>query len=257
MAGIREMLAGYRRGAGTAQVVRDVLGMDLAQLDAQFDGYVRTRFANEMAAVKPRSAATRGDGVAWMVPSPTRCAPPLRSRNASSGTARCASSRRPSDSSLRTPVRIVHYRTLASIHLTRGDTAAAIRELQAMTARSETAYTANLDLDALLGARGDSALALKALDRAIYISPFDISLHLRLAARATHAAAHRIAVREREAVLALDPSDRVEAMYQLALAHATAGDAVAARREVLRTLDLAPNFEKAQALLLTLQEKRP
>jgi len=46
-------------------------------------------------------------------------------------------------------------------------------------------------------------------------------------------------------------------MYQLALAHATAGDAAAARREVLRTLDLAPNFEKAQALLLTLQEKRP
>jgi hypothetical protein len=31
----------------------------------------------------------------------------------------------------------------------------------------------------------------------------------------------------------------------------------AARREVLRTLDLAPNFEKAQALLLSLQEKRP
>ena len=46
-------------------------------------------------------------------------------------------------------------------------------------------------------------------------------------------------------------------MYQLALAYANAGEVSAARREVLRALDLAPNFEKAQALLLSLQEKRP
>ena len=257
IAGMRAMLAGYRGGASTAQVVHDVLGMDLAQLDAQFDSYVRTRFAHEMAAVTPRAAAGRGEGVAWDGPfaDAMRAATALAERQQWDGAVlELEKAKRlfPSYAGEDSP-----YRTLASIHLTRGDTAAAIRELQAMTARSETAYAANLDLDALLGARGDSSLALEALERAIYISPFDITLHQRLAARATHAAAHRIAVREREAVLALDPSDRVEAMYQLALAHATAGNTDAARREVLRTLDLAPNFEKAQALLLTLQEKRP
>ncbi len=257
IAGIRAMLAGYRRGATTAQVVREVLGMDLAQLDAQFDSYVRTRFAKEMAAVTPKSSATRGDDVAWDGPfaDAMRAATALAERQQWDGAVQELEKAKrlfPSYSGEDSP-----YRTLASIHLTRGDTAAAIRELQEMTARSETAYSANLDLDALVGSRGDSAAALAALDRAIYISPFDIALHQRLAARASKASAHRLAVREREAVLALDPSDRVEAMYQLALAHATAGDAVAARREVLRTLDLAPNFEKAQALLLTLQEKRP
>jgi Flp pilus assembly protein TadD len=58
-------------------------------------------------------------------------------------------------------------------------------------------------------------------------------------------------------VLALNPTDRVEALYQLAVAFAGAGDVPSARREVLRALDLAPNYEKAQALLLSLQERRP
>ncbi len=257
MAGIRAMLAGYRRGANTSQVVKEVLGLDLAQLDAQFDAYVRSRFAKEMEAVKPREADSRGGGVAWDGPfaDAMRAATALAERQQWDGAVQELEKAKrlfPSYSGEDSP-----YRTLASIHLTRGDTAAAIRELQQMTARSETAYSANVDLEALLGARGDSAAAMAALDRAVYISPFDIGVHQRLAARATRAGAHRVAVREREAVLALDPSDRVEAMYQLALAHATAGDAAAARREVLRTLDLAPNFEKAQALLLTLQEKRP
>jgi Flp pilus assembly protein TadD len=48
-------------------------------------------------------------------------------------------------------------------------------------------------------------------------------------------------------------------MYLLAKAYADAGDPASARREVIRALDLAPNFEKAQSLLLTLPrpEKRP
>ncbi|MEP7384695.1 MAG: hypothetical protein ABI910_23695, partial [Gemmatimonadota bacterium] len=257
IAGIRAMLGGYRSGASTAQVVREVLGLDLAQLDAQFDAYVRTRFAREMTAVTPRTATARGEGVAWDGPfaDAMRTATTLAEHQQWDGAVlELEKAKRlfPSYAGEDSP-----YRTLASIHLTRGDTAGAIRELQAMTARSETAYAANLELDSLVGTRGDSAVALAALERAIYISPFDIALHQRLAVRASRASAHRIAVREREAVLALDPSDRVEAMYQLALAHATAGDAAAARREVLRTLDLAPNFEKAQALLLSLQEKRP
>ena len=58
-------------------------------------------------------------------------------------------------------------------------------------------------------------------------------------------------------VVALNPVDRAEALYQLALAHFEAGDAQAARREVLRALEDAPNFEKAQELLLRLQSNRP
>jgi Tfp pilus assembly protein PilF len=52
------------------------------------------------------------------------------------------------------------------------------------------------------------------------------------------------------AVLALNPVDEAEARYQLALAWFRADDMAAARREVLRALEIAPAFEKAQELLL-------
>jgi len=61
------------------------------------------------------------------------------------------------------------------------------------------------------------------------------------------------AIRERRAVVDLSPVDRAEAQYQLALAYFEAGDVGAARREVLRALEEAPNFDKAQQLLLKLQ----
>jgi Flp pilus assembly protein TadD len=65
------------------------------------------------------------------------------------------------------------------------------------------------------------------------------------------------AVRERRAVLALDPPDRIEARYQLARSLSLAGDHAGARREILQVLERAPAFEKAQALLLDLQGSHP
>jgi hypothetical protein len=62
-------------------------------------------------------------------------------------------------------------------------------------------------------------------------------------------------VRERRAVVALDPVDRAEARYQLAKALAAAGDRASARREVLLALEEAPSFEQAQTLLLDLQRE--
>jgi tetratricopeptide (TPR) repeat protein len=87
----------------------------------------------------------------------------------------------------------------------------------------------------------------------MYISPYDPAQHVRLASLYARTGNKRGAVRERQAVVALNPVDRAEALYQLALAYYEAGDGQSARREVLRALEDAPNFEKAQELLLRLQ----
>jgi Tfp pilus assembly protein PilF len=79
------------------------------------------------------------------------------------------------------------------------------------------------------------------------------ALHTRLAGLYTKLANKPKVVRERRALVALDPVDRAEALYQLALAYFEAGDRASARREVLRALEEAPNFEKAQELLLRLR----
>lgn len=265
IAGIRALLAAYRRGLPTEGAVRQVLGYDLAELDRRFDAFVRAQFAREFAAIIPEGrsspavagSSARPASIAWSGPfreamsAATAHAERQRWDEAVQELER-AKAMFPSYAGEDSP-----YRTLSRIHVTRGDLAAAERELAEMTARSETAYEANLELAGYREARGDHAGAAIALERALYVSPFDAAVHQRLAMAATRVGDHARAIRERRALLALDPSDRVEAMYQLAKAYADAGDVASARREVLRALDLAPNFEKAQSLLLSLREGRP
>jgi tetratricopeptide (TPR) repeat protein len=117
-------------------------------------------------------------------------------------------------------------------------------------ARVRAAEAAN-DYDALI-ARGTA----ESLELAMYISPYDLNAHSRLAELYARSGNRAGAVRERQAIVALQPVDMAEARYQLALAHFEAGDTASARREVLRALENAPNFQKAQELLLKLTEAR-
>jgi Tfp pilus assembly protein PilF len=118
-------------------------------------------------------------------------------------------------------------------------------------ARRKAAQSAN-DYDALI-AQGTA----ESLELAMYISPYDISAHNRLADLYARAGNRAGVLRERQAIVALQPVDMAEARYQLALAHFEAGDAGNARREILRALENAPNFQKAQELLLKLTETKP
>jgi Flp pilus assembly protein TadD len=115
-------------------------------------------------------------------------------------------------------------------------------------ARAKAAEDAN-DYNALV-ARGTA----ESLELAMYISPYDIAAHTRLAELYARAGNKAGAVRERQAIVALKPVDMAEARYQLALAHFENGDRANARREVVRALENAPNFAKAQELLLKLSE---
>lgn len=146
------------------------------------------------------------------------------------------------------------YHMLAEVYSKRGDKAKAIAELAAISERNESAFKENVQLSQLRRDAGDLAGAVTALERTLYITPFDAGVHDTLATLATATQRHAVAVRSRRALVALDPTDRVEALYQLAKAYAEGGDVIAARREVLRALDLAPNYEKAQELLLTLRK---
>ena len=90
----------------------------------------------------------------------------------------------------------------------------------------------------------------------MFINPFEPPMHQRLAELYRAAGDRKKVVRERRALVALAPVDRAEALYQLAVAYREAGDSSAARKTVLRALEDAPNFEKAQTLLLTIHEER-
>ena len=86
----------------------------------------------------------------------------------------------------------------------------------------------------------------------MYIFPYEIDYHSRLATVYAERAEREKAVRERRAVVALQPVDRAEALYQLAVALREAGQRTEARTQVIRALEVAPTFERAQELLLEL-----
>ena len=142
------------------------------------------------------------------------------------------------------------YDQLAALYLAQGNERAAAEQLTKLTSLAETNYDANVQLATLLEKLGDQSGATAAWERAAWIDPRDQGLHQKLAEMHGARGAWRQAARERSAVLALDPVDRAEALYQLAYAWNKAGDKAAAKREVLKALEIAPSFEKAQALLL-------
>ena len=252
---IVDMLNAYKTGTTTEQVFQRVLKLSPEQFDAKFDGYIKERFGKLLAVIepkdprgdsRPRAPAVDGEYTASLA----RGIAAFEAKNYDEAVTAFERAKTlfPEDASEQGP-----YWLLAQIYKAKGNARAEATELTAMTLRNEDHYGANIELANVLEQLGDSAGAAAALDRAMYISPYDAAQHVRLATLYSRTGNKQKAVRERLAVVALNPVDRAEARYQLAVAYYEAGDPQAARREVLRALEDAPNFEKAQELLLRLQ----
>jgi tetratricopeptide (TPR) repeat protein len=145
------------------------------------------------------------------------------------------------------------YRMLHTIHVKLGDARAAAQALRGQIAINEHDYEAHIELAKLLEEQGDRTGAADVLERALYIYPFDPAVHVKLAELYAATTQHAKAVRERRAVLALEPVNRADALYRLAVALNDAGQKDEARRQVVRALEIAPSFAEAQQLLLQLR----
>jgi tetratricopeptide (TPR) repeat protein len=259
-----DMLQGYRAGQRTEQIVQRVLRIEMPELDKRFDAYLRERFGGPLAALRDREvqidrsmtpgqlvarAAARGDNY-WV----------------QLATGRALLERGAADAAIQ-PLEKARalfrdygggdgpYPLLVRALLSRGDTARAVAVLDTMITLGDAPYTIHVQLADLLIAEGDSARAVEALEGAIFMNPYEIALHQRLADLSGRLGVKRKAIRERRAVLALNPVDRAEALYLLAVSYMEAGETANAKRSVLYALEDAPQFERAQELLLALHEQ--
>jgi len=145
------------------------------------------------------------------------------------------------------------YWLLADIYEASGRKQEAADALQNLIRHNETNADALGRLAGLRVSLGDKSGAADALRQAFYISPFDPRLH-KLAGGIYLETGHTPeAIREFRVQIALAPPDLAEAHYDLARALDAGGNRAEARREVLRSLEIAPGFEKAQELLLKLR----
>jgi tetratricopeptide (TPR) repeat protein len=145
------------------------------------------------------------------------------------------------------------YVMLADIYESRNQKAEAASALEALTHYAETDVEAFKRLARLKMDLGDRQGAAQAIATSFYIYPFEADLHKLAGDVYLELGQSQDAVREFRVLVALNPPDLAGAHYDLARALDVAGDKKEAKREVLRSLEIAPGFEKAQELLLKLR----
>ena len=142
---------------------------------------------------------------------------------------------------------------LAEIYEARGLKREAIGALESLVLANETESEAFKKLARLRIEVGDREKALEALATSFYIYPFDAALHKLAGDVYLEQGRPLEAAREFRVLVSLGPADAAQAHYDLARSLEASGNRVEARREVLRSLEIAPGFEKAQGLLLKLR----
>jgi cellulose synthase operon protein C len=141
---------------------------------------------------------------------------------------------------------------MAEIALQKKDTARAIRELTALVAIDFNNIEAPRQLVTLLRQNGteDAAKLLPVYQRIAAIDPFDPEAHTALGRFALQRDDADAAAREFRTVIALGPVDRAAAYTDLAESLFKGGKRAEAKKQTLAALEIAPNYERAQDLLL-------
>lgn len=259
---IRRMLEGYRDGHTTEELFEAILDMPVQEFDEVFDEHLRERFSSPLEGLA-EMGETPGPGAdlealeqfARTRPGDLTARLRLGARLFQEGRLDEA------EEELRAALRIFPtyggpdspYWFLARIHRERGELERAAAALDRLNALSESNYRALVAQAEVLQELGRTAESAAALDKAVLIWPYEMELHARLAELHAELGNHEGAVRERGAIVALEPADMAEAYYRLAVAQRDAGDSEGARRSVLGALEIAPNYEAALELLLEIR----
>jgi tetratricopeptide (TPR) repeat protein len=260
-----KMLQAYKAGLTTDQVFLRVLNSDMKSFDKKFDDYLRVRFASVLPSITKTPPAINASMSVDDYEQAIRNAPNDFGVQLLAGAGLLQHNEVDKAIVALERAKAIFpdyggddspYALLATAYDKKGDQRKEGDALAKWTSLTETNSQALLKLSTLLEKLGDAKGASDALDRAMYVNPFDPAMHRRLAELAHAAGDKPRVVRERMAIVALGPVDKADALYQLAAAQHDAGDDVHARTSVLRALEEAPNYEKAQALLLELYEAR-
>ncbi|MCY3969410.1 MAG: hypothetical protein OXG74_05730, partial [Acidobacteria bacterium] len=244
---ILSMLAGYRDGRSTEDVFDEAMSLSLEAFDERFFGHLRARFGGAMAALgdaPPESEEEDQDlGEGGPSRAPTRN--PFEGRELNLEQLALAAKENPDDFRIQMTYGYALFREerfaeaeeplvrgrdlfpeyvgsgnaytlLSEIYREQEREEEAIEALMTLVASNETAWDEHLALTELLGAAGREEEEAEILERSLYISPYDLDVHRRLAELAFASDRFALAVRERAALVALDPPDRAAALYELA-----------------------------------------
>ncbi|RMD99743.1 MAG: hypothetical protein D6814_05015, partial [Calditrichaeota bacterium] len=142
------------------------------------------------------------------------------------------------------------YKLLALSYLSIGDTSKAMQRLLQLIRRDGKNYQAAIQLAGLARNAGRPDLEQEALVTANQVYPYNLEIHRRLGEIFLQKQQAEEAVREFKVLLALNPMDKASAHCSLAEALLLAHKKKEANRHVLKALEIAPTYPRAQAILL-------
>jgi tetratricopeptide (TPR) repeat protein len=142
------------------------------------------------------------------------------------------------------------YDSLAKLLEQKGDAAQAASILDGLVKSDENNLEALKTIARIRASLGERQKALDALRASFFISPFDYKLHTQAGELSADLKDYSQALTEFQVALALQPPNIAEANYNVATAYHALGRQPEAKRSVLRALEAAPRYEKAQELLL-------
>ena len=261
---ILEMLRGYKEKKKTPEILLSVLKLTEADFDRDFNSYVSGKIDRFVKAMKPGwenkdlAKLTKEEALKQAEASPDDFILNLRA-----GLELAAENK--DEQAVKFLKRSIElfplqgnggaHEALAAIHKKRGDKASEAETLESLIKVDENDYESLKRLAQLKLEAGDKVRGLELLKMSFYVNPFETSAHTMtgdLLLELGTGAAEK-AVREFQIALAANPPNLAEAQYNLARAYFTAGKKPEARRYVLRSLENAPSFEKAQELLLKIR----
>jgi tetratricopeptide (TPR) repeat protein len=144
------------------------------------------------------------------------------------------------------------HRWIVTVALEQGDEARATRALEALLQVDHADVEAARRLVSLLEPAGESPRLADALGRLVAIDPFNRDAQAAFGRLALARGDAQVAARAFRSALAADPPDRARALVDLAEAYVATGESAAAKRETLAAIEIAPAYERAQDLLLSL-----
>jgi tetratricopeptide (TPR) repeat protein len=254
---ILRMLTLYREKATTADILTRVLKLSESDFDRAFKEYVAGKTRPMQDALKTESnvaASLTKEDVVKMLATQDTFALHLRAGH----LFRADNEIENAVVHFRRAIELFPYYTgegnaydaLAEIFEKKGDHKQAAEVLASHARYDENSLPTLKELANLRMKMGDRAGALEALRLSFYVSPFEYAMHTQAGELSLEEKQYAGALSEFRVALALDPPNVAEANYNVASAYHLLGKQPEAKHAVLRALEAAPSYEKAQELLL-------
>jgi tetratricopeptide (TPR) repeat protein len=139
---------------------------------------------------------------------------------------------------------------LSQIYEQEGNREAQLQQLELLLQNLQHDYASAIILAEAALEESNFERAEYYIDRAIQVDPYRADVHQLKASYAEKIGDSQLAVTEYEVLLKLEINDPAEAQTNLAQAYLNNGQALQAKENILRALETAPSYQRAQRILL-------